>query len=246
MKKTLLSVFTVLGLATFSVAQGDIEIYVNGGSTDVSGSTVYLSPEGPGDVVADIHFENLTGGTLNWYVTRARINEQATWSDFLCWGHETDQFGGTCYTAALMPTNPWTSANHFDVANGEAGVCAAHINPDENTPATVTYRYYVHENGQPYADSVDIEVSFSATVEAAQEINVSVGPNPASEYITISAGGVENPTVQIVDVLGNVVFKKSMGTYKKIDISDFRNGIYFIRVEAPGVKTLSKKIIVRH
>ncbi len=186
MKRTLLALCTTIGLAAFTNAQ--IEIYVNGGATDLSGGLYQTGPVPGGEAVADIHVENHTGVSKDWVVTRLRINEQATWTDYLCWGHETDQFGGTCYSAGLMPTNPWTTPAAVTVGDGEAGIIAAHITPDAGAPAVVTYRYYVSTDGQSYEDSVDIEVSVAASIEEiAPELTVNVAPNPASDVVSISA-----------------------------------------------------------
>jgi hypothetical protein len=249
MKKTLLAICATFGIAAFAVAQDGIEIYVNGGMTDYSsGNGVFQTgPEVGGEAVADIHIENHTGASVDWVVTRLRINEQATWTDYLCWGHETDPFGGTCYSASLMPTNPWCTPAAVTVGDTEGGVIAAHITPDIGAPATVTYRYYVSTDCQTYADSVDIEVSFSLGLEeATPELSVSVAPNPASDNITVKANGVESAQVKMVDVLGNVVLREKMVASKTINVAEFRNGIYFIIVEAEGAKPVSRKVIVRH
>ena len=50
-----------------------------------------------------------------------------------------------------------------------------------------------------------------------------------------------------VDVLGNVVLNEtSFNQTKKIDVSNFRNGIYFVKVESEGSKAITRKVVVRH
>jgi hypothetical protein len=146
-----------------------------------------------------------------------------------------------------MDFTTWTATNAVVVGDGEGGTLASDITPDPAVGATSTYRYYVHEAGQAYEDSIDIEVSFTASIpEIAPSLTVSVAPNPATEFITVTAAGVEKATIKMVDVLGNVVLKETFISSKKIDVTEFRNGIYFIIVEADGVKPVSRKIIVRH
>lgn len=246
MKRKILSILTVIGFTAFGFAQDGIEIYVNGGTTDMSSGAGVVQLEGSGTIeaVADIHIENHTGSAENWKITRMRINELTAWTDYVCWGHETDPFGGVCY--ASQPANPWTTNDGVVVGDGEAGICAAHIQPDQSAPGTVVYRYYVSSNGVDYVDSVDIEVSFNLSLNEAANVEVSVGPNPASENLTIKASGTDGAVVKMVDVLGNVVLREKMSTVKTIDVSTFRNGIYFVSVYVNGVKTHSKKIIVRH
>jgi hypothetical protein len=52
--------------------------------------------------------------------------------------------------------------------------------------------------------------------------------------------------MRIVDVLGNVVSKETITGTKKIDLSNFRNGVYFITIETSNGKTINRKLIVKH
>lgn len=245
MKKALLIFFSVFSFALLSNAQ--IEIYLNGGPTDVSGTTIQISPAGPGTIVSDFHVINNTGISKNWTIQRVRINEQASWSDYLCWGHDTDPFGGTCYAASAMDYTSWTTPASVTVGDGEGGILQSDITPDAMAPATSTYRYYIMDGGTA-EDSVDVEVSFSASApKITPQLSVSVVPNPASESFTVNTSSLDNATVKIMDVLGNVVLKETvLVESKKIDVSNFKNGIYFVIVEAPGAKTVSRKVVVRH
>lgn len=245
MKRGLLILALISG--TQLLAQSGIEIYVNSGTTNMAGSVVQVSPTGPGVVVSDIHIVNNTGVSKNWVITRKRINEQPTWSDYLCWGHESDPFGGTCYSASTMNTTLWTTPTGVVVANGEGGVLQSDITPDELAPATATYRYYVG-SGSVYEDSVDVEISFFAsTIKLNNPLTLSVLPNPASDYINVNIGTLEQASIKMVDVLGNVVLREQVTQQnKKIDISGFKNGIYFVIIEAPGLKPVNRKIVVRH
>ena len=251
MKRILLTALISIGLTAFSNAQ--IEMYVNGGSTDLSGTTIQVGPDYPGQtIVTDIHIVNNVGNpgdSVNWTITRVRVNEIAAWSDYLCWGHETDPFGGTCYSASQMDYTSWITPNGVWVDAGEGGILQSDITPDENYPGTVTYRYFVSkDNGVTFDDSIDIEVSFSAEIEnITPELSLGVSPNPASENLTVYTNGIANTTVKIVDVLGNVVLEETViKESKPINVSKFRNGIYFVMVEAPNAKSISRKVIIRH
>jgi len=250
MKRILLTSLLVIGFAATSIAQ--IEMYLDGGSTDVSGTVVQISPDGPGTIVSDIHIVNNVGNpgdSVLWTITRVRINEQSTWSDYLCWGHETDPFGGTCYSATQMNYTSWITPNGVWVDAGEGGILQSDITPDENSPATSTYRYLVSkDNGATFDDSIDIEISFSAGInEIKPTLSLNVSPNPASENLTVYSNGVENTSVKMVDVLGNVVLKETiLEESKAIDVTKYRNGIYFVIVEAPNARSISRKVIIRH
>ena len=238
MKRTLLSLLTIAGFSAFSFGQMTID------GVNVSGTQVDYTSAGA-EVIVDVHVENNTGGSKDLTILRERINPNATWTDYLCWGHSTDPFGGTCYPASLMNYLEWTTPTDVTIGNGEAGTLAVHILPEGDNGCTV-YRYKVMD-GTNVIDSVDISVCKSASVEEIEPFSISVAPNPANSYVKIKTTGVEGASFKVLDVLGNVVVKESiMGTSKTINTESYKNGVYFIIVEAEGQKPINKKIIVRH
>ena len=52
--------------------------------------------------------------------------------------------------------------------------------------------------------------------------------------------------LKIVDLLGNTVLTETIDSNSKIDVSEFKNGIYFIIVDAEGVKFANRKLVVKH
>ena len=104
--------FLVLYLAFFLCvfglnAQNTISIEIPGTNTDISGQTHEVALTTTDAVEVSFDLINNTGSTHQWRITRDKISVPTTWSDFLCWGHCTDQFGGTCYAANV--SNPWTT-----------------------------------------------------------------------------------------------------------------------------------------
>jgi hypothetical protein len=151
----------------------------------------------------------------------------------------------------MAALNPWTSSDNpsdlFDIANGEYGKLKVSIDADDLTGGIAHYRYYVSEDGSTYQDSVDVIADFTASIkQVKEEVTVSVQPNPASDYAMIALNNADNGTMRIVDVLGNVVSKETITGTKKIDLSNFRNGVYFITIETSNGKTINRKLIVKH
>ena len=71
--------------------------------------------------------------------------------------------------------------------------------------------------------------------------------NPATDFISINLNGIETAAIKIVDVLGNTVFKDSyFSGVKKVDVSNFKNGIYFVMIESNGIKTMTRKVVIKH
>ena len=231
-------------------AQNTISIEIPGTNTDISGQTheVALTTTDPVEVSFDLI--NNTGSTHQWRITRDKISVPTTWSDFLCWGHCTDQFGGTCYAANVSDpwTTPPTQSVLFDVNNGECGKLKVTINPDDwTTTGQARYRYYVSDNGTNFSDSVDLVLSYTAALKPVkEEISVNIGPNPASDYVQINMSGVESATLKIIDALGTTISKEGINSKKKINVSELRNGVYFLVIDIPGSKTITRKVIIRH
>jgi len=68
-----------------------------------------------------------------------------------------------------------------------------------------------------------------------KENQLNIYPNPAKEYITvdISSENIENATVQIINLLGKVVYSETgiINNNIKIDIQNFESGLYFLSIE---------------
>ena len=231
-------------------AQNTISIEIPGTNTDISGQTHEVALTTTDAVEVSFDLINNTGSTHQWRITRDKISVPTTWSDFLCWGHCTDQFGGTCYAANVSDpwTTPATQSVLFDVNNGECGKLKVTINPDDwTTTGQARYRYYISDNGTNFSDSVDLVLSYTAALKPVkEEISVNIGPNPASDYVQINMSGVESATLKIIDALGTTISKEGINSKKKINVSELRNGVYFLVIDIPGSKTITRKVIIRH
>ncbi len=248
MKKLILSVLAIAGISVAASAQ--IEIYVEGDATQTDyagGGTYSYYAATADDNEKKINIYNESGSTEMWLISRRRIDQPSSWEDYLCWGHETDQFGGICIGAGAMDMELFNmTTNAVTVLDGEHGILAAHAVTTAET-GTAVYRYYVGTDQDPYQDSIDVEVVLlgASIAEQQPELSVGVQPNPATENITVTAGGVNSASVQIVDVLGNVILNTTISGSKTFDVAEYRNGIYFVTVSAKGTR-VSRKVIVRH
>ncbi len=222
-------------------------INVSGNSDVISGGTHEVAVSTPESV--DISFDiNNVGASATWRVTRYQVDVPSGWTDNLCWGHSTDTFGGTCYSSSQMNGNPWTTptSGSFVVGEGEYGKLKVSIDPEDLAQGSGHYRYYISYNGSLYIDSVDLVFIYTLGVEEAEPVSVSIAPNPASDFIQVSMNGVQGAKMKMVDVLGNLVIQKNVSSSEKIDISSFKSGIYIISFDIPGMKSIMRKVIVKH
>ncbi len=243
MKPILLSLVTSIAIAGSSLGQVAAII----GGVDYTDGQINFSI-GTETIYLEILFENNTGTDAAWTLTRERINEKTSWSDYLCWGHASDPTGGSCYPSSTMDFTIWSTPGSLDILDGETAKAGVFIDTEDPDMGVSTYRYTLVQGGQSVA-FVDVVISKTTSVEEQESPSVRIAPNPASDYINVTLSNTDNATatVKVVDVLGNVVMKEfAMSTSKQINTSRFRNGVYFVIVEAEGIDPINKKVIVRH
>ncbi|MEN8839238.1 MAG: T9SS type A sorting domain-containing protein [Flavobacteriales bacterium] len=78
-------------------------------------------------------------------------------------------------------------------------------------------------------DTTDISLTPTISInEISNELNLSVFPNPVSNYFTIE--GVNLGTAEIMNAEGKIVRTISLNYITPIDVSDLTNGVYIIKV----------------
>jgi hypothetical protein len=81
----------------------------------------------------------------------------------------------------------------------------------------------------------------------ASDANFSIYPNPSNNVLHVKMAGQNATQIQIVEVLGNKVKSfdlKVVSEKTEIDISDLKEGIYFVSIKTKG-ETATQKIIVQ-
>jgi hypothetical protein len=117
---------------------------------------------------------------------------------------------------------------------------------DRNIDRSETIRFSV-DGGftwltSPFSGSAMMRPIFSTALDPILSSNslkteekVILYPNPTSHYLNIERGikseGIE---VELYDSFGRILLKS---TSTQIDISEFRNGIYFVRIPTSSEKT---------
>ncbi len=251
MKKITTLFFSLFICSIFSQVDG-IVINVDGGTIDYSGNTYSVSA--PSDQTFDINFDvkNNTGASHDWYITRTKINVASGWVDGCCWGHSTDPFGGTCFSSGQMDMQTWVmpSSALFTLDDNEYGKLKPQVNPADGVSGQSHYRFYIGEdvNGTVVqVDSVDLIVDYTLGISTVSpNISVSIVPNPASETLLISLEGLNRAEATIFDVLGNKIISTTIDKSKKINVENYKNGVYFINVTTSNNQEITKKVIIRH
>jgi hypothetical protein len=244
MKKTLLTICLTAFSALLSNAQ-NLEIALDGTTTDISGTTHTETVTTADEKHINFLVTNTGTTTQDFIVTRVILNQPSGWNNYFCWGHSTDPFGGTCYPVNGDPV--FVTTNSPTIAPTEQGKLQVYIQPYAPSGTAAHYRYYIGTTATPKMDSVDISLSSVLAVkDIKKDVSLSVSPNPASEIVNIKVSNLDKGSFKIVDVLGNVVAADSFTGYKTVDVSGFRNGVYFVVISEDGMKSINRKLVVKH
>jgi hypothetical protein len=81
--------------------------------------------------------------------------------------------------------------------------------------------------------------------EEAENLNVQVFPNPASEKISINWTSEEKVVVEIFDALGRTVYTASLNSgINSVDVSAWESGVYTIHIQV-GDSLFVEKLMVQ-
>ncbi len=115
-------------------------------------------------------------------------------------------------------------------------------NPTATFEEDGTYTFTVTvDDGENTAEaSVTIEVVTGIGVEENTLNNVSIYPNPAEDFIMINSENVEY--VEVIDIFGRIVTTSEINGDTRIDMSNFADGIYYVRLHSNGETTVQKVV----
>ena len=169
-----------------------------------------------------------------WYVTSVPLNGSASnYTDF----HWTTDGSGTfssptSFYTTYLPTLAEKILGHVDVK----------LNAIPNLPCTEAV---ISTKRITFDDCVGIDVKNN------NKLGLLIQPNPAHGTITIGIRGITSGTalLSISSVDGKTISQENLEcntspVVRKMDISGFAKGIYFVKLQA-GTKTITEKMIVQ-
>jgi photosystem II stability/assembly factor-like uncharacterized protein len=142
---------------------------------------------------------------------------------------ETTDFGTT-----------WTNKNL-----GLLNTFANRVNPVAGSHFNSTNKYWlVSETGYLFWANNEFSTPTSATkILAAQEKNLFVYPNPATQNINIQVKNMEIANIEIFNLRGQKVFKQNTPLSHPIDISSWGNEFYIVKLTSTNGQTAQTKFI---
>ncbi len=258
--KKILHILSIALISTWTSAQSIIvtdesnNVIENAGVVSLSLSTnelisgEYLEPK--------FLVKNNTDENLVLFIRRTIVDVPSQWEDQVCWPPScfitnnaatySTPTGTTIRTTVLANSS---LTNHIEI-HADDTPFTAYIKPNiyiNNTFGVGTYRYEVVDfESNDVLFTFDLELTTTLTTSnLKKESTISLAPNPASDIVTISIPDGGSGSIQMIDVLGNVVYNSEFTGSKKINTATFKNGVYFVVINTNGMKT-NKKLVVRH
>lgn len=126
-------------------------------------------------------------------------------------------------------SGPGVTGNSFDPTIGAGNYAASYS--------------YTNANGCSATDILNLAVSICTDIKAfATAAGLNIYPNPAKEYIIVTAASGAN--LMITDALGKIILvKEIMSAEEKININQFAKGIYFVEVQDNSKAVYRTKIV---
>tara|TARA_Y100000385_G_scaffold284025_1_gene341279 strand:- start:963 stop:1733 length:771 start_codon:yes stop_codon:yes gene_type:complete len=233
-------------------SQNNLNIQISGNSTSYSGATYQMVAPSKQDFYLNIEAHNISPSeSFLLHVTCFELNILNGWKDGFCWGPSDDPLSGQCYGSGQIDSSFWTSPHSMLIDTNEYGALKLDLYPDTNSFGQSHYRYLfgVMENGSlNQIDSIDILIDYFANtfdIENSASL-ISVFPNPANKSFTVVNDYDKSYRISICDVMGNQIGANTIGNYKKIDVSSYKNGFYFIRTILSDGTLVNKRLLVKH
>lgn len=208
---------------------------------------VYTINEGFGDIVEDIVRYDYENGLMvreEWYY----YEDGEEYLDDV-YIYEYDEHGNCIMEKECDEdgTVEWKKEYHHDINISNDIVHYyndleeyMYIYPSHNNMIIGYTEYQLGDNGE-YIVSDECEYSYDEiNVASVVENNIAynIYPNPVKDIINIEAENIE--LVEIYDVFGRKLYSEKKTGDVRIDMSDFSEGIYFVKIFADGSSSISK------
>ena len=177
-------------------------------------------------------------GLAEYYVDDVSVEEieiAKAKNDTLIYAMDSVVIGNNASEAALFSWQPITGLS-----------CTNCPNPKASPTITTTYTVTKTQCKSVTTDEIIVTVS----PVGINEININnaftLQPNPTNGLINISSR-FEMQRIEVMNVAGQMLLSElTNDKSQQLNIADFSEGIYFVRVVYPNEQSVTKKVIVNH
>lgn len=198
------------------------------------GQEEYYYAEAGEECVAKLKVQNLTDRDLTVIVIRnaGAVAEK----NYMCWKD--------CHSVMTNMTSPLKIPAYATVDNFSGYI----VSMPEESDLTINYCFKDVDN---VAHQLCVDVLYSSSsrylkTEEHFSEDLSVYPNPVSEFLTIDHRGKELSELILYDALGNELQRHKLSPYSKslVNLSSLNQGIYFYALHSGGKRGKVKKLVV--
>ena len=120
-------------------------------------------------------------------------------------------------------------------------IASGFLNPANNSNGSSFGLWVALPSG---GNLVSLPVTTSIEEQASIFDNISVYPNPVSDYLVIELPQTENMvSLQMTDMIGNTIMQTQLNGYNSIDVSYLSQGTYFLKFNSLNSTHVEKIII---
>jgi hypothetical protein len=124
--------------------------------------------------------------------------------------------------------------------------CTNCPNPKASPTITTTYTVTKTQCKSVTSDVITVTVSPTGINELTINNAITLLPNPTSSYVTISSK-FDMQQVEIINLAGQILLQENVNDKThQLQLQNFADGIYFVKVIYPNGLSTTKKIVVNH
>ncbi len=156
-------------------------------------------------------------------------------NDTLIYAMDSVIIGNNASEAALFTWQPTTGLS-----------CTNCPNPKASPSVTTTYTVTKTQCKSVTSDVMTITVSPTGINELNINNAITLQPNPTSGFVNINSR-FEMQKIEVINIAGQTLLSElTADKVHQLNLTDFAEGIYFVRVVYPNEQSVTKKVIVNH
>ncbi len=238
--------FTPLATATsFVSVMANTKLMTNGTQTNTTSDEIFikgntfdagLAGNGTAIIFADHYGVNAQPFVPGIVVGGPTAAEQNVFSADLKYFIQLDSLVGPSTSVTLWSGYAVTTMKPFS-----QNVEALMLNNDYNlTDLNEIELQNIDSLDNAVLGKVILSYTTSVGVEDVTVVAATIYPNPASDAITVTLNNNDNATLEIVDMLGNVVKTANMNAFINLTISDLNAGVYIVKLTVENQEYTSR------
>lgn len=221
--------------------------------TDLSNTTINVSGvPADNDLSFPLSVINNSSQTYSIKCRRTEVDVLAGTTNTTCWVLCPPDVNAGDYPVMVIGQNGFELEQNMAPGDTATGFLA-HYGP-HNIDGCSLFKYEFFDAADPNTALAtvfgrfthNVSTSCTASLEEENSIDLNLYPNPVNDVVTIEVDK-NYVDIQVVDLLGKTVLSQSnIRENNKVNVSELKNGVYFISVLKNGMILKTEKLVVKH